>query len=402
QLQLHFGSVDSLKGQMAVASITGAVLDFGTGSGKDALSRQQIRDRFDKLRAQVGFRATGQGVAVSIETVREHLPATLELVGRVLRDPQLPAAGLDEVRRQWLASLEEQRKEPEALVAQAIGRHGNPYPVGDLRYVASFDEQQAMVQAVTVEQLKQFHRRFYSAAVGEFAAVGDLDLAAVNKALAAAFGNWRQAAAGASAFVRAPRPLFKAKAERFTIQTPDKQNATLMAALALPLNDSHPDFAAFVVANRAFGSGGNSRLWKRIREGEGLSYDVRAYLEPSRTDLNSRWVSTAIFAPQNQPKVESAWRAELARALKDGFSAAEIEEAKSGLLNARRLALAQDGFVAGEAQALMHVGRRFDFFQAYSERIAAVTPEQANAAWRKYLDADALSIAWGGDFKPAN
>ncbi len=401
QLQLHFGSVDSLKGQMAVAAITGAVLDFGTGSGKDALSRQQIRDRFDKLRAQVGFRSTGQGVAVSIETVRENLPATIELVGRVLRDPQLPAAGLDEVRRQWLASLEEQRKEPEALVAQAINRHGNPYPVGDLRYAWTFDEQQALVQAVTVEQLKQFHRRFYSAAVGEFTAVGDLDVAAVNKALAAAFGTWRQAAAGATAFVRAPRPLVKAKAERFTIQTPDKQNATLMAALALPLNDSHPDFAAFVVANRAFGSGGNSRLWKRIREGEGLSYDVRAFLEPSRTDLNSRWVSTAIFAPQNQPKVEAAWRSELARALKDGFTAAEIEEAKSGLLNARRLALAQDGFVAGEAQALMHLGRRFDFFQGNNERIAAVTLEQANAAWRKYLDADAVSIAWGGDFKPA-
>ena len=33
-----------------------------------------------------------------------------------------------------------------------------------------------------------------------------------------------------------------------------------------------------MVANFAFGSGGSSRLWKRIREAEGLSYDVRSGL----------------------------------------------------------------------------------------------------------------------------
>jgi zinc protease len=404
QLQLHFGSVESLKGQMAVGALVGAILDHGAGKGAQAQTRQQIKDRFDRLRAQVGFRATPQGVAVSIETVREHLPATIELIGLVLREPTLPAAGLDEARRQWLAGLEEQRKEPEALVAQALGRHGNPYPAGDLRYVATFEEQQQMVQAVTQAQLAAFHRRFYSAAVGEFAAVGDLDAAAVNKALAAAFGSWRAPVGGSaagSAFVRAPRPLVAVKAQSFTIQTPDKQNATLLATLPLALNDGHPDYAAFVVANRAFGSGGNSRLWKRIREGEGLSYDVRAFIEPNRIEANSRWVSSAIFAPQNRAKVEAAWRDELAKALKDGFSAAEIEEAKSGLLNARRLALAQDGFVAGEAQILGHLGRRFDFFQGLNDRLAAVTPEQANAAWRKYMAADAVSLAWGGDFKPA-
>jgi zinc protease len=399
QLQLHFGTVESLKGQMAVGALVGAILDHGAGRGANALSRQQIKDRFDRLRAQVGFQATPQGVSVGFETVREHVPAVIELIGQVLREPTLPASGLDEARRQWLANLEEQRKEPEALVWQALNRHGNPYPAGDLRYSATFEEQQKMIETATLPQLQAFHRRFYSAAVGEFSAVGDLDPVAVNAALAKAFGGWKQAAGGGSAgYTRAPRPLVAVKAQSFTIETPDKQNATLLATLALPLNDNHPDYAAFVVANRAFGSGGNSRLWKRIREGEGLSYDVRAYIEPNRIEANSRWVSSAIFAPQNRPKVEAAWRDELAKALKDGFTKAEIDEAKNGLLNARRLALAQDGFVVGEAQALGHLGRRFDFFQGLNDRIAAVGPEQANAAWRKYMNADAVSLAWGGDF----
>ena len=63
-----------------------------------------------------------------------------------------------------------------------------------MRHARSFDELAADVKAVTAEQLREFHARFYGAAHGEFAAVGDFDAAAVKQALAAGFGDWRSAA----------------------------------------------------------------------------------------------------------------------------------------------------------------------------------------------------------------
>jgi hypothetical protein len=67
-------------------------------------------------------------------------------------------------------------------------------------------------------------------------------------------------------------------------------------------------------------------------------------------DDNTSWNLSAIFAPQNQPRVEAAFQEELARSLKDGFTQDELNEARVGLLNRRRLALAQD--------APAHVGRQ--------------------------------------------
>ncbi len=397
RLSLHYGDLASLQGQDTAASFLAALLDKGTST----LSRQQLSDRFDQLRADVGFSASGQTLNVRIGTVREHLPAVVELLAQVLRQPALPEAGMDEVRRQWLASIAQQKKEPEALVENRVDRHGNPYPKGDPRHTPTFDELEQAVSAVTLAQVRAFHARFYSAAKAEFAAVGDLDAAAVQAALAKGFGHWRQPAAGPQRWQRVPQPLVAVPAERFVIATPDKQNANLYAMLRLPLNDTHADYAALMVANHMFGAGGSSRLWKRIRETEGLSYDVRSYVQWSSTELNSPWISSAIFAPQNQPKVEAAWREELARALKDGFSQAELDEARNGLLSFRRLSRSQDAVLTGLAASNLHLDRRFALSQQTDERIAALTLAQVNAAWRRYIDPARVVLAWGGDFAAA-
>ena len=396
RLVLRFGDEKSLFRQDTVASLVGAVIDKGAAG----LTRQQVSDGFDKLRAEVGFNAEGQSLAVSISTVREHLPAVLALLGRVLRTPTFPADALDEARRQALTGIERQRKEPEAVIGNALDRLGNPYPRGDLRYESTFDEAVQDIQAVTAEQLRAFHRSFYSAAQAEFAAVGDIDPAAVQAALQQAFGDWKQPAAGPRAYARVPRPLVPVPAQRLVLNTPDKQNANFLAVLPLPLNDTHPDYPALQLANFIFGSGGSSRLWKRIRETEGLSYGVGSGVQWSQRDLNSRWTSSAIFAPQNLPRVEAAWREELVRALQDGFTQAELDEARSALLNMRRLGRAQDAAVASQAVRNLELGRRFALSQQVDDKLAAVTLAQVNAAWRLYIDPARVAVAWGGSFDP--
>ncbi len=395
RLALHVGDDKSLFGQSVVASMVGANLTKG-GAG---LTRQQINDEWERLRAQVAFVGDDQTVSVDIQTVRENLPAVITLVGRLLREPAFPAAGFDESRRQWLAGIEAQRKEPDALAANAVQRHGNPYPKGDIRYAPTFDELEQSIKAVTLAQLKGFHQRFYSAANADFAAVGDMDADAVTNALNQAFGSWLKPALGNQGYTRVPSPLVIVAPTRLLIATPDKQNANLHAYLPLPVSDSDPAYAALIVANHIVGNGGNSRLWTRIRETEGLSYDVRSGVSWNPYEANSGWVSTAIFAPQNRAKVEKAWREELERSVKDGFTQAELDEARNGLLNTRRLSRAQDEGVASSLRRQLELGRTFALAQKVDEQIAAVTLDQVNAAWRRYFDPAKVVAVWGGDFK---
>ena len=394
-LRLQLGDEQSLRGQSVVAAFVGSLLDKG-GAG---LTRQQIADQFDRWRANLSFGIGAQTLTVNLTSTREHLPALVELVGKLLREPAFPPEVLEEVRSQWLAAIERQRKEPGALVADALSRHGNPYPRGDLRHAPSFDEQVQDVQAVTAQQLRAFHRRFVSAARGEFAAVGDFDAQALRAALQSALADWRAPADGPLPYTRVARPLVLPAPERFVLRTPDKANANLLAALPLPLNDLHADYPALMVANHMFGSLGTGRLWLRIRERDGLSYDVRSAVEWNNVELNSRWVASAIFAPQNQAQVEQALRDELERSLTQGFAQDELDRARSGLLNLRRLSRAQDEVVSGQLAGQLHLGRDFALAQRVDDAIAALSLEQVNAAWRRHLDPARLVIAWGGDFK---
>jgi len=391
QISLRLGDEESLKGQSTTAELLAAMLDKGTAK----LSRQQLQDRMTALKAEIGFGGSADNLMANIFTTRENLPAVIDLVGQMLREPAFPADGLEEVRRQVLSSIEQSRKEPEVIVEDALDRHGNPYPKGDVRYARTFDESVTEVNAATVAQIKAFHQRFLGVGRAQFAAVGSMDVPAVRAALDNAFAGW----APAATFKRVPHPLVSVPAARLAFETPDKQNATMVVRLPLPLKELDPDQAPLMVANFAFGSGGNSRLWKRIREGEGLSYDVRSSLAWNAEDANTGWHASAIFAPQNRAKVEAAFKEEAEKSIKTGFTADEIAQAKSGLLNYRRLSRAQDGNLAGGLANNDYLGRNFTVAQKLDDAIAAVTPEQAAAAWRKYIDPQRFVSAVAGDFK---
>src|SRR5207248_637128 len=73
---------------------------------------------------------------------------------------------------------------------------------------------------------------------------------------------------------------------------------------------------------------------------------VYTSLAVSTLDRRGTFSAFATAAPQNIAKLETIFREELDLARRDGFTAEELANAKSGLLAARRQARAQDGFVA--------------------------------------------------------
>jgi zinc protease len=391
-LTLHFGDEHSLFGQSTAAQAVAALLDKGTRT----LTREQVQDRLDALQTELSVSSSPGRVTIVLESRREHLPAAIALVGDLLRNPVFPADALDELKRSALSAIEQQRKDPGALARNTLDRLGNPYPRGDVRYRPTFDELAHDYGALNVEQLRAFHARFYGAGTGEFAAVGDMDGAKVRTALQAALVGWP---AGAP-FTRVPQPLIAVPPEQLMLATPDKPNATMLVRLGVPLMDTDPDYPALALANHLLGAGGNSRLWKRIREKDGLSYDVRSGIDWDSLERNSQWQASAIFAPQNRAKVEADFRDEVARALKDGFTEQELHEGQASLLNYRKLARAQDGGVAYTLANNLYLGRTYALQAQVDAQIGQLTLEQVNAALRKYVTPAKFVSVFAGDFKP--
>jgi zinc protease len=388
-LQIDQGDEKSLFATMPQGSLTADMLARGTAKR----SRQEIEDAIDRHRAKVTFTGAAARTGATAETVRDQLPDTLRLIAEMLREPSFPAAEFAKLQREEITGLESSRTDPEAIARRSLRRYGNPYPAGDTRYVPTLDEEIALVRKTTVEDLKRFHTRFIGG-TGEIAIVGDFDADAVRGILAESFGTWPKAAP----YARVPAPMVKKTPTVITFETPDKANAALSGDLSLSISDESSDYGATAVASYILGETGSSRLFKRIRERDGLSYGVYSYVGWNSFEPNSTLNLVAIFAPQNRARLAAAVSEEFTRAAREGFTDAEVADAKASLLKRRLLARTQDANVAAALVQQAYLGRTFAFSAKGDAAIEAATTAEVNAAFRKYVQPEALALVYAGDF----
>jgi zinc protease len=390
----RFGDEKSVFGRTTDASLAGAMLMRGTTTH----TRQQIREELDRLKARANAGGSATQAVLQIETLRDNLPETLRLMAEVLRDPAFPAAEFDSLKQSRLAQLEESRSEPQAIALNEFGRHLNPYPKGDVRYRPTIDEEIDDLKAATVDKARQFYRDFYGASNAQLAVVGDFDEAAVTAVVRDRFATWKSP----KPYARVPSVYNAVAAVNRTIETPDKTNAMFLAGLNLNVRDDDPDYPALSIANFMFGGGFlNSRLAMRLRQQDGLSYGAGSQLQASSLDKSGTFMANAIYAPQNAARLEAAFKEELARVLRDGFTADELDTARSGWLQGRMVTRSQDQQLAARLASDLFVERTLKWDADLERKVAALTIAQVNAAVRKHISLDAVTIVKAGDFAHA-
>ena len=244
-IQLRFGDEKSLAGLRATAELTGTLL----GRGTMTRTRQELQDEMLKLNARITVTGGAGRASATIGTTEANLVPAIRLAVEMLREPVFPEAEFDQAKKQRLAAIENSRSEPASLAPLALARALNPFPRGDVRYVATIDEQVADVNRVTLDDVRKFHARFYGASHGEVVVVGQFKEPAVRAAATELLGSWSVAAPYApiaTAYQRVAPVNLK-------VETPDKQNATFDAALAFAMSDADPDYPAMVLANYMLG-----------------------------------------------------------------------------------------------------------------------------------------------------
>ncbi|MCF2493465.1 M16 family metallopeptidase [Dyadobacter chenhuakuii] len=391
---LRYGDEKSLMNKATISDLTGSMLDKGTKTK----TRQQLKDEFDRLKARVSFFGINNQAGANIETTKENLPAVMKLVAEVLKNPAFDETEFEKLKQEELAGIESQRSEPQAIAFNQYRRIVTPYPKGDIRYVGTFDEDLESIKATTIDQIKQFHKDFYGANNASATVVGDFDKAALQKIINDEFGTWKSA----KPFTRVASPYVAVKAENKMVETPDKANAMFIAGLNMPLQDTDPDYPALVIGNYLLGGGFlNSRLATRIRQKDGLSYGVGSQFSASSLDKSGTFMSYAIYAPQNAEKLEAAFKEEIEKAMKEGFTAEELKAAKSGYLQSRQVGRSQDASLTNTLANNLYLNRTMQWDADFEKKIEALTPEQIKSAFNKHIDYNKLVIIKAGDFAKA-
>lgn len=312
--------------------------------------------------------------------------------------PSFDEREFETLKQSILASYESNLREPQALAGMLLTKHLRPYPKGDIRAVKTFEESIEATKAAKLEDLKSFHSQFFGGTSGGvITLVGDFDPAAVEKQLRELLGDWKSP----KGYTRTIAPYQKVEAVNRTVNTPDKANAMFMAGMNIALSDEDPGYPAITFANYLFGQNADSRLFNRLRQKEGWSYGAGSMIGAGTKDNGGVMQVFAILAPENLAKLENGVKEEFQKILTVGFSAEEIAKGKKSWLQSQQVQRTQDQALLGTLSGLEFHGRRMAWAAQIEAKVAALTPEEVNAAVKKYIDINALSIFKAGDMKKA-
>lgn len=386
RLQLRWGNEQSLRGQGVAVHVGGLLL-----KGSITRTEKQIQSELEQLKSKLHIVSDYGGLSVYFKTTRTNWSAFSKLLQDVLRNPAFEESSFLKWRQEIVGNLVEQQSDQGALVFNATNKLlARPHAIDDPRYVRSSEEQIVQFRALQLADVKRFWRQFAGASVGEFAAVGALDVAAVQRDLLRSFGDW-QTPGGAESYARLPNPLYGYDAKSLEINTPDKPNSVRLMAKRIPVDPWSREGLAMQLASGIMGGGSSSRFFKEVREEKGLSYSVGARLEPSEADAFLDFYIYGSFAPQNIAAFDTAMQGVLKKIASQGLSSLELFFAKRTVAESIKQGLNSDRYMVDELlraedAALLGRERSAAWYEEKVSILQNLTIEEVDAAAKRLVD----------------
>lgn len=382
-LRLTFAAGSSQdRGVKGLAVLTNAMLNEGI-RGKDA---DAIAAGFESLGAQFGNGAYRDMAVASLRSLSdpERRAPALELFAEVVGRPTFPNDALARIRNQLLAGIEFNKKNPSKLASQALFEQlygGHPYAHPSEGTTQSLN-------GIRQAQLRDFHRRAYTASNAVISIVGDLSRSEA-EAIAAEVSRAlpRGPALPKTVAPQAPTPGLK------HIEYPSNQTHLQMAQLGISRGD--PDYAALYLGNQVLGGGGfGSRLMEELREKRGLTYGIYSGFSPMQAPgpFSISMQTRADYSNGSLALIKDQVRQFLA----EGPTEAELQQAKRELAGSFPLTTASNAAIAGQLTAIGFYDLPLDHLERFVDEVQGLSADQVKAAMNRHLDPDAFVVVTVG------
>ena len=377
---LPAGSAYDPPGREGLAAFAAAMLDEGAGNLDSRAFHDALADRAIRLDARV----TRDDMVVTLETLRENLPAAMHLLQMALAHPRFDAAAASRVRTQLIQGLQQGESDPPTVADRAFMKaffNGHPYghpPDGEIAGLA----------AVTPAVLHAFAHGHWVRGGLKLAIAGDLTADAAAKLAA---GLLKPLPASAP-----PPPPVVGRLGQPGIHVVPMAVPQPTVMFGLPgIMRADPAFVPGYVANYILGGGGfASRLMAAVRVKRGLAYGIDTELTPwHRASVMVGAVATRADAVRQTIQVVRDTMADFAQS---GPTQQELDDAKTYLTGSFPLAFASDAGIAAQLATFQREGLDAGYVARRNALIRAVTLDAVRRAAKRLYDPARLTVVVAG------
>lgn len=355
-----------------LASMTHAMLDLGAGPDDEAAIAKKLAD----LGAQLGGSVDMDRASLSLRSLSsgDKLPAAMAVLRQIVSDPHFKADVFERERRRAIAELQDALTRPDTLASRAFWKtlYSN-HPYGQLVDTNTLN-------ALTIDDLKQFFTRYYTRGNAVITLVGDLDRAHAEK-LSERLSGAIKPDNTQNAPLTLAVPSTAGDGQTVKIEHSASQAHVLIGLPAI--ERGNPDFFALQVGNYTLGGGGFvSRLMNEVREKRGFAYSVYSYFAPMRQPGPFQ-IGLQTKKSQANDALNVA-REVLQKFVSDGPSDAELKAAKANLIGSFPLRLDSNKKLLENVAVIGFYGLPLDWLDTYQAKIATVSKDDVKTAFAKY------------------
>ena len=369
--------------KIGLAQFTAQMMREGTPARTSAQLAQQL----ETMAANVNVTASlsGQNATLSGSALTENFDKLLDIAADILLNPTFPAEEWERVRARGKSALVQQRTNPDFLSVERYNRilYGE-HPAGRTTVTAQG------LDAITRDAIVEFHRTRYAPDHALLAVAGDISLADARKRVEARLAGWKKSGAPKPVVTEPPAP----GTPKVTLVARPGSVQTVLRVGTTSMTRMDPDYEELTVANRVLG-GAMGRLFRHLREEKGYTYGIGSNF--SAPLYRGDWSAATSVRTAVTEGALTDLLADIAEMRDKPVPAGEFEDAKRAIQASFALSLESPTAILGYYVQSWTFGLPADYWDTYPARIAAVTPQQAQAAARKYWDAARLHIVAVGD-----
>jgi zinc protease len=381
---VNTGSIFEPDEKMGLADFTASALMRGTRKR----TFQKIYDAIESVGASLGFNGGTHTTSFNGRALAEDLPLLLDLLADSLRHPAFPQEQVEKLRAQLLTALAIRAQDTSDMASMTFDQivfAGHPYARPDDGYPET-------IRAISLEDLREFHRKHFGPKGMAIAIVGAVDPQSAVDQVAGVLGSWKNPDQPDQPGLPVLNPL--EETVRRHVRIPGKTQTDIYMGASGPLRKA-PEYMAASLGNSVLGQFGMmGRIGDVVREQSGLAY--YAYSSLTAGVGPGSWEISAGVNNTNVEKAISLIRKEIQRFVNDGVTEEELADSQANFIGRLPLSLESN---MGVANALINIERYdlgLDYYRRYEKLVRSVTPGQVAEAARKYLNPDKLAIATAG------
>lgn len=368
-----------------VPELTVEMLSKGTKN----YDKFEFSEKLEKLGSDIRIFSDKNKVDISFKCLTTDVEVVVSLMAEELRRPLFDEKEFELLKQQKIDALKRGLTNPRTQGSIALSQ--SIYPAGHPNHQIDIETTIEHVKSVSIQDLKEFHQKYFGTAGMHFVAVGDISLKALEPALKKHFSAWNGGVTSEATF-RVPSATVAATK---VVSIPKKPSAELFIGTYTGIEREDKDFLPLFLGTSVLGSGFSGRLMQTVRDNEGLTYGIYA-MHSGHDKTGGFWLINASFNPDLVKRGLESTMVQVDKWINGGITAEELDFIKNNITGSFKVGMATTSGLARSLLSFLERGKAPEYLDQYPKDVEAVTLEEVNKAIEKYIDPEKLVIIKAG------